>query len=44
MDASHISPSTLMGMVVGTIIIGITLGFFAYKSSKNRKKKKTRRS
>ena len=44
MDASHISPSILMGMVVVTVIIGTMLGFFAYKSSKNRKKKKTRRS
>jgi len=43
MDASHISPSILMGIVVVTIIIGIMLGFFAYNSSKNRKKK-TRRS
>jgi hypothetical protein len=30
-------------MVVATVIIGIMLGFFAYKSSKNRKKR-TRRS
>ncbi|NHH96940.1 hypothetical protein DYY66_0489 [Candidatus Nitrosotalea sp. FS] len=44
MDASHISPSILMGIVVVTIVIGVTLGFFAYQSSKNRKKKKTRRS
>ena len=44
MDASHISSSTLMGIVVVTIAIGIVLGFFAYQSSKNRKKKKTRRS
>lgn len=44
MDASHIGTSTLMGIVGGTVIIGIVLGFFAYKSSKNRKKKKTRRS
>lgn len=44
MDVSHISPSILVGIVVVTVIIGIMLGFFAHKSSKNRKKKKTRRS
>ena len=44
MDVSHVSPSILMGIVVATVIIGIVLGFFAYQSSKNRKKKKTRRS
>jgi hypothetical protein len=44
MDASHISPSILMGIVVATIIIGVILGFFAYQSNKNKKKKKTRHS
>jgi len=44
MDASHVSPSILMGIVAATVIIGAMLGFFAYRSSKNKKKKKTRRS
>jgi hypothetical protein len=44
MDTSHVTPSVLMGIAAATIIIGIMLGFFAYQSNKNRKKKKSRRS
>jgi hypothetical protein len=44
MDASHVTSLTLIEVAVATISIGIILGYFAYQSNKNRKKKKSRRS
>lgn len=40
MDASHVSPSILMGMVAVTIIIGITLAFLPTNLVKIERRKK----